>query len=445
MFGRFRKKEKGLQAVDNRGWLRILEPFGGAWQRNIEIKRDNVLSFFAVFSCLSLISSDIAKMPILYKRRDSDGIWTEQSSKDYSRLLKKPNKIQNRIQFLENWTLSKFTTGNTFILKVKNSKGIIEQLRILDPNRVIPLLTESGDVYYQLNADNVTGVEKEVTVPASEIIHDRFNCLFHPLVGLSPIFACGLSATHGLKIQENSTQFFQNGGRPGGVLLVPGNLSEAAATKLKQDWNSGYSGENAGRTAILADGMKYEQFTITASDAQTVEQLKLTAQIVCAVFHVPEYKIGLGGNQTVSNTEALDRNYYSQCLQSHIESIEVLLDEAFDLSDNEGFELDLKALLRMDTSTRYKSHSDAIGGGWMSPNEARKSENMRPVTGGDSPLMQQQNYSLEALAKRDAQQDPFNSTQLVAQQPEETIEEDIEDTAKLMALIMTKELSHNEI
>ena len=48
-----------------------------------------------------------------------------------------------------------------------------------------------------------------------------------------------------------------------------------------------------------------------------------------------------------------------------------------------------------------------VGGGWMSPNEARAGENMKPVDGGDSPYLQQQNYSLAALAKRDAKVDPF--------------------------------------
>jgi hypothetical protein len=43
----------------------------------------------------------------------------------------------------------------------------------------------------------------------------------------------------------------------------------------------------------------------------------------------------------------------------------------------------------------------------MSPNEGRAKFDLKPVTGGESPYLQQQNYSLEALAKRDAQADPF--------------------------------------
>jgi hypothetical protein len=53
-------------------------------------------------------------------------------------------------------------------------------------------------------------------------------------------------------------------------------------------------------------------------------------------------------------------------------------------------------------------------GGWMAPNEARRSRNLPPVKGGESPMIQQQNYSLAALAKRDALADPFGKAQPAA-------------------------------
>jgi hypothetical protein len=79
------------------------------------------------------------------------------------------------------------------------------------------------------------------------------------------------------------------------------------------------------------------------------------------------------------------------------------LDEGLDLvsaSSSYGVEMDLDGLLRMDTATRYKAHSDAISGGWLAPNEARMKEDLDPADGGNSPYMQQQNWSLSQLARR---------------------------------------------
>ncbi len=61
----------------------------------------------------------------------------------------------------------------------------------------------------------------------------------------------------------------------------------------------------------------------------------------------------------------------------------------------------------MDTAARYDALGKLVGSGVMAPNEARKRERLKPVAGGDSPYLQQQNYSLAALAKRDALTDPF--------------------------------------
>ncbi|HIB6763634.1 TPA: phage portal protein, partial [Escherichia coli] len=168
--------------------------------------------------------------------------------------------------------------------------------------------------------------------------------------------------------------------------------------------------ENAGKTAILSNGAKYNPTTFSPVDAQTVEQLKMTAEIVCSVFRVPAYKIGVGQPPSSDNVEALEQQYYSQCLQTLIESIELLLDEALETGENESTEFDVTTLLRMDSERRMKTLGESVKNTLLTPNEARKRENLPPLAGGDALYLQQQNYSLEALSRRDAREDPFAST-----------------------------------
>ncbi|EEC9121241.1 phage portal protein, partial [Escherichia coli] len=135
----------------------------------------------------------------------------------------------------------------------------------------------------------------------------------------------------------------------------------------------------------------------------------MTAEIVCSVFRVPAYKIGVGHPPSSDNVEALEQQYYSQCLQTLIESIELLLDEALETGENESTEFDVTTLLRMDSERRMKTLGDAVKNTLLTPNEARKRENLPPLAGGDALYLQQQNYSLEALSRRDAREDPFAS------------------------------------
>jgi phage portal protein, HK97 family len=386
------------------GWVPLInEPSTGAWQRNESLQTDTVLAYSAVYACVSLIAQDIAKLGLRLVQQDANGIWSPIESSAFSPVLRKPNRYQTRIKFVEQWLVSKLIHGNTYVLKQRDDRGVVNAMYVLDPTRVIPLVTPSGDVYYELRRDDLSGLERDaVTVPASEIIHDTMVTLYHPLCGVSPVYACGLAALQGLKIQENSSNFFANAARPSGVVLVPGDLAPEQGARLKEYYQQNFTGPKVGSLLLLTNGMKYEPVTVNPVDAQLVEQLKWSAETVCTCYHVPPYMIGAAPAPTYNNIESLNQQYYSQCLQSLIESLELVLDEGLELPRAYGTEFNLDDLLRMDTETKTKAAAEGIGAGALAPNEARKRYfDLGPVTGGETPYLQQQNYSLAALARRD--------------------------------------------
>jgi HK97 family phage portal protein len=419
-----------LQSVSSASWMNnwfgpVLESFTGAWQRNITVDpQTSLLAFSAVFACVTGIAGDIAKMRIKLDR-DEEGIWTEitepHGNSVESRalpVLKKPNRYQTRIKFIEQWIVSKLLYGNAYILKERdNLRGPITALYVLNSQRVTPLVADDGSVWYKISPDYLSGVDEEITVPASEVIHDTMVCLWHPLVGVSPIYACGVSATMGNKIQNNSTSLFGNLSRPGGVVMFPSPITNDQAKEFKERWEAGFGGANIGRTAILDNGSKFEALAMPAVEAQLIEQLKWTVEDVARAFHYPLFKLGGALPPYASSPDALTTMYYTDCLQGLIESLEICLDEGLELPLGLGTELDLDNLMRMDTAALYDANNKAVGGGWMAPDEARFRANYKKVAGGSSPMIQQQNYSLAALAKRDAQADPFATKPTIPVQP----------------------------
>lgn len=403
---------KGLRMVDDSfGWFRIDEPFLGAFQQDFhEHNIDSVMRNSAVYACISLISQDIGKLRPKLVQQQKSGIWKEISSGAFSPVLRKPNAYQNRIKFYEYWIASKLSRGTAYVLKERDDRGVVHAMHILDPWRVTPLVSDfDGSVFYRLNCDLLAGLPDEVVVPASEVIYDPMVTMFHPLVGVSPIFACATAAIQGLRIQSNSVKFFANMSRPSGVLTAPGSIGDETAARLKKEWQDNFGGKNIGKVAVLGDGLHYEAMAVNAVDAQLIEQLKWSGETVCSVFHVPTYMVGLAPPPPNNNIEALTQQYLGQCLQSLIESMELALEEGLDMvtpTASFGVEFDLDGLLRMDTATRFKTYKDGISAGWMAPNEARHCEDYEPVEGGDTPYLQVQNYSLAALAERDAEGPP---------------------------------------
>jgi HK97 family phage portal protein len=407
------RTEKNLSPPSNHGgwWPLVREAQSGFWQRNItQLGPDHCLAMPAVFACHTSICGDVAKNRVKLVQL-KDGVWLETTNSAYSPVLRKPNDYQTRIQFLETWMNSKLLRGNTYVLKRRDGRGVVNALYVLNPDRVQPLVSDDGQIFYRLSQDNLSALtESETIVPAREIIHDRFNTLFHPLVGISPLYANALLATKAQSLEQAAANLAANGIRPGGLVTFPGNIPPEEARRIKETWGSQYSGPSgASRLAVLGNAAKFEAMTMTSVDAQVVEQLKYTAEMVCSAYHVPPFIIGVGAEPGAGGVQDRTLRYYTQCIQKHFEDIEACLDDGLGMDGvTIGTEFDVDNLLRLDSATQM----DVLdkGRNYFTPNDGRAKLGYGPKPGGDSVYRQQQDFSLEALAKRDAQDDPFAKT-----------------------------------
>jgi HK97 family phage portal protein len=395
------------------GWSRLFsgrDHFSGAWQRDIRISEDQALSHHAVFAAMSLIASDMSKLRPRLETQSANGIWSETLGSPLAPVLSKPNNFQDIGQYVEHITWSKLGTGNSYSLKERDGRGVVVGLYPLDPRRVMPMVANDGSsaVFYQVNPDNMAGIRESVTVPAREIMHDRWNCIYHPLVGVSPLFAAMYAAAGGLAMVKSSANFFSRGQQLSGVLTAPGSIDPDTAKRLEDKWQEEFTGEaNTGKIAVLGSSLKFEAMQMTMVDAQIAEQMKWSAIQICSVFHLPPYKIGLDvWPRGVVNVQALNVEYLVSCLQTIVQQLERSITGALNLS-GQRVTLSEESLLRMDFASQIEALARAVTTAQMTPNEARRRLNLPPVLGGDAAYMQQQNFSLEALAKRDALANPF--------------------------------------
>ncbi len=389
------------------------EPWTGAWQGFPAPPNSNTqtitspLAFSAVYCCVTGIASDIGKLPMEMMResKEDSEIWEKVETSAFLPVLRKPNNYQTRIQFLESWILSKLLSGNTYVGLERDNRGVINQMYVLDPCRVVPLVAANGDVYYQLNPDVLNTITVPIVVPASEIIHDRMECLWHPLIGVSPIYACMATVSLGNAIQQNSQLFFSNASQPGGMLSAPGRISNETADRMKKLFEERFSGNNIGRLFVAGDGLEFKPFALTADQSQLVEQLQWSVEDVARAFHYPIYKLDASKLPPYSgnNIQTLNMQYLSDCLQKHIEAIELLLETALTPPSGLHVVLDTEVLLRMDAQTQYRTISEGVRGGILAPNEARRKVNQKPVKGGEFPRMQMQYVSLPKLDEQQTQ------------------------------------------
>jgi HK97 family phage portal protein len=396
--------KKSLNSVQDYhgGWRRISEPFAGAWQMNIEEKRGDLITYPTLYACIDRIASDIGKLPFTLREWNESGISRRVSKPDYDLVLRKPNSYQTAAQFRECWALSKLTRGNTYVLKRRTARGLVIEMFVLNPDRVMPMVSDSGSVYYRLQVDALNSLPADypaenLIVPASEIIHDRCMTIYHPLIGVPPLAAAHWPAIKNMKIMRSATSFFANNAQPGGLLTAPAGMSEADAKKIQDYWSSNFSGENTGKVAIIGADMKFTSFAVRSVDSQMVEQMRYSDEQICQAFGVPPFKIGIGGIPAGMGVDGLNQLYYSDALQKHIEHMESLLDDGLGISAPLGLELDLEPLLRMDEGKRAEVATKLVAGAIETPNEGRARFNRAPLVGGDTVYLQQQDYPLDQV------------------------------------------------
>lgn len=402
-----RRTEKALHPVQERGgWRTIMEPFTGAWQRNMEEKHGTLLCYPTLYACLSRISQDIGKLPFVLKREDKNGIWRPVENAAYSPVLRRPNHYQLPHQFREAWILSKLMHGNTYILKRRDERNVVTALYVLDPCRVMPMVADSGDVFYQVNYPTSANLlpdnypAEKLTIPARDIIHDRMNAFHHQLVGVPPLCAAHWPAVKNLKILRSSADFFGNHAQPGGILTAPAGLSESDAEALKQYWTTNYGGQNSGKVAVIGADMKFTSFAMKSADSQLVEQMRYSDEQICQPFGVKPYKIGIGQVPGGWKSDDVNVEYFGDALSPLVEAMENLLDEGLSISRPLGVELDSSPLWRMDEGKQAEVESKLVGGKIKTPDEARQRLNLSPTGGGDTIWGQHQDYPLGMLAER---------------------------------------------
>lgn len=388
--------------IYDRGWWPVVqEPFAGAWQRNMPLVMANPLQFATLYRCVTMISSDIAKMRLKLMEQ-SGQVWQETTVPAFTPVMTKPNRYQTRNQFFESWLISLLRTGNTYVLKERDNRNVVVSMYVLNPHRVKPLKAPDGSVFYELNTDELAGIPNDrVVVADDEIMHDRMNCLFDSLVGIPPLYCTHDPAQSGLAMQNFSAQFFVNAARPSGILTVPGEIDEDAYQRLKSRAEQQYSEQNRGKVMLATNGLKWESMQQNAVDSQLIEQLNHNEQSIAGAFGIPAYMVGAKDPPNYNNAELLDLQYYKGCLQTRIEHIESILSEGLGLYDA-GYraEFDLTGLFRMDSQTQITTLALAVDKGLLTHNEARRVLGYGDLDGGDDLFAQQQMIPLAVLAER---------------------------------------------
>jgi len=382
-------------------WRTIFDWRPGAWQQHdAQTATGDVAegtNTAIVYACIRRVAGDIGKMGACVKRLVS-GIWQEGEHQLWSRLIRRPNRFQTWGLFIKSWVYSLLLAGNAYVVKLYGRNGTVEELIVLDPSRVTPMITpDTGEVWYQVSKEPLAKITEDTFyITAADMIHHPYMPLGHPLLGCPPLSRAITASRAREGVVSNSASLTENGAVPPLVITVPEGTPSEQRRTIADTWRN----MPKHRAAVVDASIKVDQLMAKYVDNQAAEIAELAAVDVCAAFDVPPWKVGLEP-APAGDIEARQIAYYQDTLQWIVEDIEELLDHGLGLPTDTAIEFDEANLLRLDSKTRAEVDAILIKG-VAAPNELRRKWSLPAVTGGDDVYMQQQNWSLSALQKRDA-------------------------------------------
>ena len=383
-----RGAQKSVNASDiyGAGWESIFP--GSAGQ---VVTPSSAIGAPAVLACVRAISSDIAKLPInlIEYAPDGDVIGPVVGS-PYTDLIQRPNQYSTAYEFQEYIEFGRLLYGNAYALKELDDAGSVVALYPIHPGKVSMLRSEDGAIFYQISTglyDQTPG-QGVARVPSEYVIHWRDMPSGGGLVGQSVISAAKTAVGVALAQQDFTASIAENQGAPSGVLEHPGALSREGAEIIRREWSGMYGGsKNAGKTAVLVEGMKFAPITLRPVDAQFVEQKGLSVEEIARIFRVPLSKLSVREKATYNNVEQENLAYLTDTLMPVVERWEATLNRWLLRPTEFGryrFEFDVEKILRADAEARTKQNASLVQWGIASHNEIRRRMGMTSIgAGGD--------------------------------------------------------------
>lgn len=187
-------------------------------------------------------------------------------------------------------------------------------------------------------------------------------------------------------------QLWQRGGRVGMFMSRPADAptwSKEAKEKFVQNWRNTWSGNgsNAGSTPLLEDGMELKRIGFTAKEEQWIEAATLALTTVAAAYHVPPAMVGVSGYNSFASVKEFRKMLYTETLGPLIAQVEdtfnTFLLPMIGAPEGQYLELNIAEKLQGDFEEQATQLFQAVGGPYMTPNEARSKTNMPPIEGGD--------------------------------------------------------------
>ena len=357
----------------------------------IAVSQASAMQVATVYSCVSMIAYDLAKLGACIWRGERRG-GKRQKATDHPiyPLLKNPAPWLTWFEFVGMLQTSVLLRGNGYAVILRDGRGRPTMLVPINPDRVALWEAPNGELFFMVTRSGLHEMavlrNEPLLIAAEDIFHLKALTM-NGLLGLSPISLAREAIGLAIAQEQLASRWAGNSAKPSGVLTTEQKLTPEAAKRLAEDWKALNTGLfNAGKTAILEQGLEWKPIAMTSTDMEFIASREFQLAEIARVYRMPPHMLGVMTRASGNSITQLAQEYLNYTLSTWIEMWETRIPFTFGIDTEEMFvEFDVDRLLRADIQTRFAAHRVSLGGtGWRTVNEVRADEGEEPVDGGDT-------------------------------------------------------------
>jgi HK97 family phage portal protein len=352
------------------------DSFAFTTEAGTNIDQTQAMKINAFYACVLLISDTISTLPVdSFIRRDGDRV----PYRPQPAWIQRPDVDLLRSEHYQQVLISLLLDGNAFVRVFRDNSGQVINLVVIDPYRVTVTRNKvTREIEYIIDENESTPVSKQDMLQITELRKAG------DLRGMSRVTELKDNLGLTTALQSFASRFFGQGATTSGIIETAQSLNSDQAKQLVDGFNQRHSGfRKSNRTGLLTGGAKFVRTGVNPDEAQMLDSRKLAIEEVARMFRVPPHMIGVTtpGAQSYASVEQNSINFVTHTLRPYIAKME----DAYSALLPQGafIRFNVDGLLRGDFATRMNGYSIGSQAGFLSVNDIRRFEDLRPVDGGD--------------------------------------------------------------
>ena len=339
---------------------------------------------------VNFLANSIAQLPLKVYTRDGETDRRRDRDSVAAKVLYRPNADQTSYEFIRALAVEYFVFGTVYVWVLPDVDNGM-QVRILPSEWIDKVEYKTNYAPAMIRICPEAG-GTAVDVPADEFVQFRTYSAGSPGGFISPISALRGTLQEQIEAGRFRKELWASSGRLNAQILRPKDVQpwdeetrKRFVTAFRESWGAG--GSKAGSIPLMEDGMKIEPFQTSFKEQQWAESIQLSRESVAAAYGLNPALLWHTGTQTYASAKDNARALYAECLgpvlQMFQQRINSFLLPRLGADANTYVEFDLTEKLKGSFEERASILQSAVGGPWMTRNEARADNNLPPVEGGD--------------------------------------------------------------